>query len=258
MKVWTFTIKTHRILGRLLSILFLMWFVSGLVMMYHSYPKVDRNLDLMHAESVDTISLVNHATLDSIVRSSSCKIKNISLYRRGGMELFCLVTDMGKLLLDAGTGASVERLTEEQLQQVANHWVAPLAKAARREVLSEIDVWLIGAYPFKDYPVYHYDLPGEERAELYLSSRTGETLQYTTRASRFWAWVGAIPHWIYVKQFRAQGRQPWTDIVLWLSGIGILVTACGLIIGVRVAWMAHRKGKGLSLYKRRMFRYHHL
>lgn len=34
--------KIHRVLGAFLSILFLMWFVSGVVMMYHTYPKVDK------------------------------------------------------------------------------------------------------------------------------------------------------------------------------------------------------------------------
>jgi hypothetical protein len=33
-------------LGTVLSILFLVWFLSGMVMMYHSYPKVSQQ----HAE----------------------------------------------------------------------------------------------------------------------------------------------------------------------------------------------------------------
>lgn len=65
--------------------------------------------------------------------------------------------------------------------------------AMLKDTLNEIDVWLIGAYPFKDFPVYHYCFPDEEKGELYLSSRTGDALQFTTWKSRFWAWVGAIP-----------------------------------------------------------------
>lgn len=33
-------IRVHRILGTLLSILFVVWFLTGMVMMYHSYPKL--------------------------------------------------------------------------------------------------------------------------------------------------------------------------------------------------------------------------
>ena len=32
----------HRILGTALSILFLVWFLSGLVMIYHTFPRADR------------------------------------------------------------------------------------------------------------------------------------------------------------------------------------------------------------------------
>ena len=31
----------HKVLGTLLSILFLVWFLSGLVMIYHSFPQVN-------------------------------------------------------------------------------------------------------------------------------------------------------------------------------------------------------------------------
>jgi len=32
----------HRVLGTLLSVLFLMWFVSGIVMIYHGFPSAGR------------------------------------------------------------------------------------------------------------------------------------------------------------------------------------------------------------------------
>jgi hypothetical protein len=33
--------------------------------------------------------------------------------------------------------------------------------------------------------------------QIYVSSVTGDVVQDTTRASRFWAYLGAIPHWMY-------------------------------------------------------------
>ena len=44
--------KIHRILGLLLSILFLMWFISGIVMIYHSFPRVNQKLKLARQESL--------------------------------------------------------------------------------------------------------------------------------------------------------------------------------------------------------------
>ena len=44
--------KIHQILGLLLSILFLMWFISGIVMIYHSFPRVNQKLKLARQESL--------------------------------------------------------------------------------------------------------------------------------------------------------------------------------------------------------------
>lgn len=37
----------HRILGTMLSILFFVWFVSGIVMIYHTFPRItpDEKMD---------------------------------------------------------------------------------------------------------------------------------------------------------------------------------------------------------------------
>ena len=41
-KLHSFILTAHRILGTLLSILFCMWFLSGLVMIYHYFPRVNK------------------------------------------------------------------------------------------------------------------------------------------------------------------------------------------------------------------------
>jgi hypothetical protein len=139
--------------------------------------------------------------------------------------------------------------------QIASRWTATAPTLL--DTLNEIDVWLIGCMPFKEYPVYHYALTDGRDSELYLSSRTGRALQLTDSKSRFWAWIGAIPHWIYIKQLRATGRQPWTDVVLWLSGFGIAMTLAGIVIAIRSMLLARRNGK-YSPYAKPFFRYHHL
>ena len=220
MKIHRLFIKTHRILGICLSILFLMWFVSGIVMMYHTYPRVEKEQALAFAEDIDTVLLPIQNLVEELPLRDP--VKSISLNKRAGENVIRISTEEEEFLLNARTGLPIGKFSSGQLQQIANRWSS--GDAMLKDTLNEIDVWLIGAYPFKDFPVYHYCFPDEEKGELYLSSRTGDALQFTTWKSRFWAWVGAIPHWIYVKQFRAHGRQPWKDIVLWVSGIGILMT----------------------------------
>ena len=244
----------HRILGTCLGILFLMWFVSGIVMMYHTYPRIEKKQALAFAEDIDTSMLPMRELVNELpVREP---VRSISLGKRAGENVIRVSTERDEFLLNARTGLPLERFTTGQLQQVANRWSA--GGAMLKDTLTQIDVWLIGVYPFKDFPVYHYCFPDGEKGELYLSSRTGDALQYTTWKSRFWAWVGAIPHWIYIKQFRAHGRQPWTNIVLWVSGIGILMTLSGLYVGIRSFGVALKRHKRGTPYRKRLFRWHHL
>ena len=57
-------IKLHRVLGTILSILFLMWFLSGMVMMYHTYARVQDSQRLEFAEKADGNALPMEELLD--------------------------------------------------------------------------------------------------------------------------------------------------------------------------------------------------
>lgn len=250
-----YIIKIHRILGTLFSILFLMWFLTGIVMIYHHYPSVSGSKALAYDCSVTPAS---HIPLDSLMSHIDCpadSIKEIQISLLPGMSLFTVKSAEDESLYDAVTGRRVNRLHKPSLDRIAAAWCS--APVMATDSLNEIDVWLIGAYPFKEYPVYKYSFDDDKRTELYLSSRTGRALQLTDSRTRLWAWLGAIPHWIYIKQLRATGRQPWTDVVLWLSGFGILMTFSGIIVGLRSMIIARRRGK-LCPYRKPMFRWHHI
>ena len=70
----------HRILGTALSILFLVWFLSGLVMIYHTFPRADRadkraKMDILSPENLPSLDQIekrlpqneriSHVTLNS-------------------------------------------------------------------------------------------------------------------------------------------------------------------------------------------------
>jgi hypothetical protein len=64
----------HRILGTLLSILFLVWFLSGFVMMYHTFPKAterDKNKHMYPLQG-------DMPALDSILANNIPNDKEIS------------------------------------------------------------------------------------------------------------------------------------------------------------------------------------
>ena len=253
-------IRVHRILGTLLSILFVVWFLTGMVMMYHSYPKLTLQQRMSHAE---TISEHVDMPADTTTRLSPLALPvshptAVAFERIAGRNVCMVSTANGETLIDVGSGQPIERLTDDELLQLAARWTT--AAPTLLDTLNEIDVWLIGAMPFGEFPIYHYALNDGHQSELYLSSHTGRALQFTDSESRFWAWMGAIPHWIYITQLRSTGRQPWTDTVLWLSGAGIVMIVAGIILGIRAMLIARRRGRTgtLTPYAKPLFRWHHL
>lgn len=273
MKTFKFILCIHRILGTVLSVLFLMWFLSGFVMMYHTYPSLTEQQRMAHAEALSAnqpeAPTANRPVAPSVMYESALPIQHpphlsaLSLQQVAGRPVVTKTDSIGERLYNAQTGSPIQRFSAADLLAIASRWQSPAAPPpVLLDTLGEIDIWLIGAMPFNEYPIYHYALNDGRGSELYLSSRTGRALQLTDSRSRFWAWLGAIPHWIYITKLRATGRQPWTDTVLWLSGLGILMTLSGIVVGLRSMFLARRWRKStastITPYKKTLFRWHHI
>jgi hypothetical protein len=70
-----------------------------------------------------------------------------------------------------------------------------------------------------------------KQSVVYVAERSGEVVQATDRGSRLWAWLGAIPHWLYPQILRRDGRL-WSQVVIWAALTGVFLTATGLYVGV--------------------------
>ncbi len=92
---------------------------------------------------------------------------------------------------------------------------------------------------------------------LYLSERTGEIVLDTTASERFWNWLGAVPHWIYLTPLRAEPAL-WRDVVLWVSGIAIAVAVSGYILGLSRLRLKPRYATGRTTPYRGFAAWHHL
>src|SRR5262249_40850116 len=103
-----------------------------------------------------------------------------------------------------------------------------ISTASVRSV-DEVDQWTVQLPLARLKPVWCYSWP--DGKQVYVSQASGEVIQYTTQASRVGAYVGAIPHWLYVTPLRKHGSL-WSRIVIALSASATLVAAIGLTIGV--------------------------
>jgi hypothetical protein len=93
----------------------------------------------------------------------------------------------------------------------------------------EADQWTLAGDFGALRPIRKYSWPDGQ--QVYVSTVTGDVVQYTTRSSRIAAYFGAIPHWLYFTPLRKHGQR-WSKFVIWISGLGTVGALLGMVIGI--------------------------
>ena len=225
-------IFVHRWLGVALSAIFLLWFVSGIVMMYWSYPEVSAADRLQRAPVLDPLTI-----------SVSAEEAYATLGRGDTPTAVCLNSFDGRPVyrFDGGCGSgvgtmvyaddgTVPRVDDATIDRAAAAWTGLPVSQAVKEAVDEVDQWTVGELRTVR-PLYKYSWPDGQ--QLYVNGNSAEVAQYTTTASRFWAYLGAIPHWFYFTPLRKHPPE-WFSFVVWSSLIGSVVVLMGVIVAV---WM---------------------
>jgi hypothetical protein len=237
-------IFAHRWMGVALSLLFFLWFVSGIVMMYWGFPGVRPEDRLERAP-----------TLDSSQIKLTAEQAYASLNRKGEPSQALLTTFDGRpvyrfanappgrrlqpraggrpeqLMVYADTGEMQRGVDAAMLDRIAAAWAKLPVSMATKVSVKEVDQWTVAGQLRTLRPMYKYSF--KDGQQIYISGLNGEVVQYTTSSARFWAYLGAIPHWIYFTPLRK--HQPeWSQVVIWTSGIGTIAALLGIVIAV---WM---------------------
>ena len=239
-------------MGLILSILFLMWFLSGIVMIYHSFPRVNQGLKLVRQESLQG----RLPGIDSLVRvlPDSSRVAGLSVDMYLDRPVFHL---RGKQLpsgLYADSFRKVEKPGFPEICRLAGQLGGTSAWTV--DTMYRLDQWIPFGYLEREFPIYKFTFEDEERQEMYISSQSGRVLQWTNRDSRFWAWLGAIPHWVYFTSLR-QNQPLWINFMIWVSGLGAIMCFTGLWAGIW-AFGKNRKKGWRSPYKKWWFKWHHI
>ena len=220
-------ILIHRYLGIPLSVLFVVWFASGIVMMYAGgMPRLSPQLRLARLPALDLARVrlspsetVERAGLQqSPGRATLLTVMDRPAYRFGGATIFA---DTGEWLADLeldGARRVASRFMDVPDNQV--HHVGTLTRA---------DQWTLAQG--RQMPVHKFRVDDGARTELYVSPRSAEVTVLTTRRSRMLAWIGTIPHWFYFTALRL--NQPlWYRLVVWTATFGCVLAIVGLILSV--------------------------
>ena len=226
----------HKITSLSIAVFFLMWFITGIVLIYHPYPKVSEKLLYDKKETLPS-SLPD---LSSVLSKMGDKVKSLSLKQFQGQTLFS--TD------------KAPDITYSVVERVAKHWIdAPIERV---DTLKEREQWVLFTKYDKELPIYKFYFDDAERHELFISGRTAEVLQMTTAKQRVWAWIGAIPHKFYVPCIR-RNVETWQNTVAIVSGICLMAALSGWILGICL-WIKNCQKKRVwgNPYKKRWSRWH--
>jgi hypothetical protein len=233
----------HRWLGVALSILFALWFCSGIVMMYWSFPGVSQRDRLERAPVLNPaqIKLSPEEAWATLHRDDQPGQVTLSSFdgrpvyrfggdggggrRRGGGR------GGGQTTVYADDGTRQTDVNDALIDRFAAAWARQSISAANKESLTDVDQWTIEGRLRTLRPLYKYSFADGQ--QVYISGKDAEVVQYTTSRSRFWAYLGAIPHWVYFTQFRKNQPQ-WFQFIVWTSGIGTIAALLGIIIAI---WM---------------------
>ncbi len=231
-------IFVHRWVGVGLSVVFLLWFASGIVMMYWTFPSVtveDRleRLPTLQPAQIHLSPAAAAATLGESRPPGQVRLTSFDgrpAYRFGGGR-------GGWLMVYADDGTLADVVDDPLVDRAAAAWARRPSREAKKETIEEVDQWTVASNLRNLRPLYKYSFPDGQH--VYVNGNTAEVVQYTTTSSRFWAYLGAIPHWMYFTPLRKHQPQ-WFSFVVWSSLIGTVTALLGVVIAL---WMLSPKRK---------------
>jgi hypothetical protein len=224
--------KLHRVVGNAIALLMATWFASGAVMTFARYPSYSEHERLVQAPVLtgslprglpDALQRWLHER--GLAGGSAARLSVLE-----GSPTWTFTDPQGRLrALRTQAPFEVRQLDAQRVRAEAERRFglsAQLTTAVERP-----DQWTVGRVDSEFYPLFRVEFSDPAGTQVYVSSRSGEVVQASTRLERALCWVGAIPHWIYPALLRRE-RELWRTTVLALSSIGLCLTLSGLAAGI--------------------------
>jgi uncharacterized iron-regulated membrane protein len=246
----------HRWVGIVTCLLFAMWFMSGVVMMYVAFPGLSNRERLAALPDIkwETVAL---SPDDAMKAAGVTRFpRDLRLSTLADEPVYRLTNWDGKRqAISAVDGHAITHISASQALAVASHH--PAIRAPHLTDVVNRDQWCVTARYDPLRPLYLIKLGDDAGTELYVSSRSGEIALDTNHTERVWNWLGSIPHWIYPTVLRKHGSL-WRLVVLWISGICLIVGVTGIWIGILRLRVRRRYSGGRITPYRGWTAWHHV
>ena len=222
-------ILSHRYLGIGLCLLLVMWFGSGIVMIYAGgMPALTPESRRAHLPPLDfgrvalsAADAAARAGLDAPPRATLVSVMGRPAYRFGGRTPVTVFADTGETLAPVAVA---------QARTIASRFLGiPESLIRDAGQLTAPDQWTLQLARRGGLQKFVAD--DDDATQVYVSPGSAEVVLATTRRDRTLAWIGVIPHWMYFSWLRT--NQPlWYQIVVWTSAISCVLAILGLVLGV--------------------------
>jgi hypothetical protein len=249
------TIRVHRWLGIGACLLFLIWFVSGLVLVYVLPPRL--TAAELHAGlpplavgevEVPPQAVLSGAGLDEFPRE-------LRLEQAPSGPVYRITPWEGeRIAFSAVTGLRVRGVSEDEARASAEHFAGALATGAQRV---ERDQWTWGTAFDAHRPFWRVSMDDEAGTRVYVSAQTGAIVLDATAAERFWSWIGYVPHLLDLEGVRGN-EGLWRPLFLWTLGPSLVLAATGLWLGIVRLRVRRRFRNGSVSPYRGWMKWHHL
>ncbi|WP_459041973.1 PepSY domain-containing protein [Stenotrophomonas sp. PSU-St19] len=251
-KRWTYLV--HRWLGIGGCLLMLLWFVSGMVMLFIGYPK------LTPGERLAALPLLGDAGdwrgLSALPDAVQAEPEAVALTTVGGEAAYVVRSGSNVGAWSVRTGQALLPVSAQRAEASAAQFAGGQAFVGAMRV--DEDRWTHSRALDAHRPLYRVEVGGAQPGDVYVSSHTGEVVLDAPRVQQRWNYVGAWLHWLYF--LRMQSVDPvWTWVVIVLSALCTVAAISGIVVGVwRWRFRGHYRTGAKTPYVEPWMRWHHL
>ncbi len=236
-------IYLHRGMGMGFGVVFVVWFTSGIAMMYVGMPHLSTRERLSHVPALD-LSTATVSPADAARRNGLGPEEFRVEMFHDGRPIYRFA---GGAVVYADTGDHVTGASAEHATALVRRWVPAFADSVRYDArLATPDQWTLSGLQQAALPLHRIAVGDPAGTHYYVSEKTAEPTMKTDRRGRVLGYASAVLHWTYFTSLRRHG-QVWLELVGWAAVAGALMTLTGLIVGiVRVRRREYRVRAGTS------------
>ncbi len=239
-------IYSHRWLGIGIILMFLVWTLSGVVLMYYGHPQITMGERLLRLQPLD----FSTATVTPAQAAAKAGIKpyrvRLSMFNGRPVYRLTRISIGNWTAVYADTGEVLPRMGREQALEWMQQFVPESASTMT------YDAYLPSPDEFTRIPtlagfapLHRIAMNDPAGTEYYVSEKSNDIVQKTDRRGRILAVSGYILHNLFF--FRQ--RTWWTPLLDFIAWTAMLMALTGIVLGIwRIALKPRFRHKGVLSY----------